>query len=148
MKKITKVLFGLLIIALVFGQNKVVAKSYSIDKVDIQNVINTDGTMTVKENRDYNFSGSYTFAYQTISKQGQRSEPYSLDSFELCEGADCYRQLMSNEISQADVEKPEKTFYVTNNGNKYYIKWFYRAESEVKHRGRFEVGIPTNKDFF
>ncbi len=61
------------------------AKDYSIDRVNIKNVVSVDGSINVEEERIYNFEGSYSFAYQYINKKGERDEPYGLENFEVCD---------------------------------------------------------------
>lgn len=66
------------------------AKSYSIDNVDINAQLHTDGSMDVIEKRNYMFDGDYTFAYQYIykvpnqTKSPGRTTEYMLDNFKLC----------------------------------------------------------------
>ena len=69
---------------LIFPFTKTVeAKSFSIDKVDVTAVVNSDGSMEVKEERSYNFSGSYSFAYQSIEALPDQ-ENYSRKEKSLC----------------------------------------------------------------
>lgn len=67
-KRILPILF--LFILCFFGPAHALAKSYLIDKVDINANLNSDESMNVEENRKYNFDGNYTFAFQYIMKQG------------------------------------------------------------------------------
>ena len=117
-----------IIILLLLGLSpKVVwAKSYSIDEVAITNTVNRDGSMNVEEARRYNFSGSYSYAYEYINKKGQRNEPYLIDSFEVCETDFCYKQTEGN---TGEVE----TFYVADEGSRYYVKWYYSATDQIKN---------------
>ena len=39
--------------------------------------------------------------------------------------------MQPEEISNADVHRPSRTFYVTENPSGYYLKWFYRADTET-----------------
>lgn len=119
------------LVSLALPQSSVFAKSYTIDPVTIDATLNTNGSMDVKEKRQYNFSGSYTFAYLYIntvpdqSKAPGRTDQYNFSQFSLCDEEICFRQLKPFEISDADVSKPEGTFYVRRTGNQYYVKWFY-----------------------
>ena len=101
------------------------AKDYSIDEVKIINTVNRDGSMAVEERRVYNFDGSYSFAYQYINEKGERDEPYVLENFEICDENKCYRQ-------KEDENNVAGTFFVRNEADRYYLKWFYKANSEKK----------------
>jgi hypothetical protein len=47
-------------------------KSYSIPSVNIEAEIDWDGSMKVKEERQYSFNGDYSFAYLEILKTQSR----------------------------------------------------------------------------
>ena len=127
----------LTLLGLSFWQPKTVeAKDYSISSVEIQAKIDTDGSMTVKESRNYKFEGSFTFAYQYINKNGERKTPYVLSNFSLCEQNSCYRQ-----IEVDDVTKTPGTFYIKDEGSRYYLKWFYRVTNETK---KFTLGYKVD----
>lgn len=117
----------LFILALLFGVREAQAKSYSIGPVSIRAQVNRDGSMLIEERRTFNFSGDFTFAYQYINKKGERKEPYGLKEIKVCESSGCYEQ-----IAPDDVAKVPMTFYVRDEGDRYYIKWFYKANSESK----------------
>ena len=116
------------------------AKSYTIDPIQIDATVNRDGSMDVTETRSYNFDGSYTFAYQSIHKTGGdssdtgRSDPYLLRDIRICEEGStptCYRQLPLTEAAQADDARPAGTYYVREDADQYYVKWFYAARDET-----------------
>lgn len=126
--------FGFLfIIASFFRPFETYAKSYSIDKVDIKAVLNTDGSMNVEENRIYNFDGDYTFAYEYFKKNGERNTAYILNNFEVCDDVTCYKQLDSNDKETYDEKRPTSSFYVDDQSDRYYVKWFYRTNSQIKN---------------
>jgi uncharacterized membrane protein len=133
LRKIKPVVTFIAFILFWFLPSFVEAKSYSINKVDIYSTVYEDGSMKVKERRNYNFEGDYTFAYLYINKSGDRKEAYKFDNFEICEETDgCFKELNPKNKSEYDVERPKNSFYVEDQGNRYYIKWFYRASDENK----------------
>jgi hypothetical protein len=124
----------LLIFALIiFCSGDVLAanKSYSISSVNIGATVNNDGSMMVEENRQYDFNGSYTFAYQYINKKGVRRDDYQISNFKLCDEVTCYKKLAA--VDDADITKPNKSFYVVEETDRYYIKWFYSAIDSSKN---------------
>ena len=119
------------------------AKDYSIDRVNIKNVVSVDGSINVEEERIYNFEGSYSFAYQYINKKGERDEPYGLENFEVCDENKCFEQ--KNE----DINIPE-TFLVRDERERYYLKWFYKARDEKKTfkiRYKIKNAVDLGEDF-
>ena len=114
------------------------SKSYSIPTVHIDATLNRDGSMRVSEKRTYDFSGSFSFAYQYIKRLSDqathsgRTEPYTLKNFSVCEGVICYTQLQQDRAESGDPMLPTTRFYVTEDADQYYIKWFYRAYNETK----------------
>jgi hypothetical protein len=63
----------------------ILAKEYSLDKVNIKAFVNKDSSMSITEERSFNFQGDYRFVYQTIDKTSKRGEQYDLSNFTLCE---------------------------------------------------------------
>ena len=112
---------------LFLGVNRVEAKSYTVGPVNIEAVINRDGSMEVSEERTFNFSGDYTFAYQYINKKGERDELYILKSLTVYDEGGEY-----STTTATDTSKTPSTFYVVDEGNRYYVKWYYRASNEKK----------------
>ena len=75
MKKLLIIpLLFLAITAIFLGQNKVQAKSYTVEDMDIQATINSDGSVKIEQKITYNFSGSYNGIYINI--------PYQLEDIE------------------------------------------------------------------
>ena len=87
----------------------VLAKSYTITPVVIDYTVSPSGSMSVSEDRTYNFSGDYTFAYQTI----ENKSPYKIRDIKL--------------------NLPDDTYSVRDDGDSYYIKWFFNASNESLH---------------
>src|SRR4030043_66148 len=103
--KISKILLFSLIIGFYgfcFPHTALADKSYSINNVNLNLQVKTDGSMDVEETRTYSFNGSYTFAYQYINKNPDqttnpgRTEPYKLTNFQICEETSCYKQLTTD----------------------------------------------------
>ena len=67
MKKNIKqlVIFLTILIAIIFIQNKVEAKSYYIKNMDIQANVNMDGSVDIEQTLTYNFNGEYNGIYIT-----------------------------------------------------------------------------------
>ncbi len=75
MKKVlTIILLFIAITAIFLGQNKVQAKSYEIEDMDIQATVNKDGSVKIEQKITYNFNGSYNGIYINI--------PYQLEDIE------------------------------------------------------------------
>jgi len=120
------------------------AKSFSISSVNISIWLNNDGSALIKEERKYDFYGDFTYAYQYILKQGGkeketgRKEPYNLTNFNVCEKTIyssqefCYRQLSDREINEVENSRPPSTFYLKEEKDRYYLKWFYRSNNYSK----------------
>lgn len=119
-----KLVWGLLLLGLC-GVNEVGAKSYQIDEVKIRAEVNRNGSMDVEETRTYSFDGSFSFAYQTIERQGERKEKYNLSNLEICDEAGCYGRIWND-------ENLPRRFYLVEKEDEYYIKWFYRASNTTK----------------
>ena len=113
------------------------AKSYSIDKVDINATIMSSGAMSVEEARTYDFDGDFTFAYQNIKKQPDatkdagRAVPYKLSNFRMCDETSCYKLTDDGAESQTPSERVN-SFYVKDEADQYYVKWFYDASNVKK----------------
>ncbi len=128
-----------------FTTQSVAAKSYQIDRVEITAQIRADGSMAAEETRTYSFDDNFTFAYikknivPDQSKSPDRTEPYQLSNFEVCDQNTCYQQLADEQIAAADVDRPPQTFYVQNQGNQYYIKWFYRSSQTEEFTLRYII---------
>lgn len=78
MKRKVSIIKAIIIIAIFLGifacTNKVQAKSYTIENMDIQATIQKDGTVEVSQTLTYNFNGSYNGIFIDI--------PYNLDDEE------------------------------------------------------------------
>ena len=141
------VLLGWLILT---GSRKAEAKSYRISEVEIKATAQEDGAVNISEQRIYDFSGDYTFAYQEILKRTNgRNIDYKLSNFSICDEENCYQELNEGQIATAETERPRGTYYVKDQGDSYYIKWFYRASNQQKKftlNYRIDNGITKQAD--
>ena len=64
MKKLMLII--IVAIGIIFIQNKVEAKSYHIEDMDIQASINQDGSVAVEQTLTYKFNGQYNGIYITV----------------------------------------------------------------------------------
>ena len=101
------------------------AKDYSIKTADFKLQLQEDGSAEVTETRTYQFNGSYSWADEWINliPKCTNCSNYRISNFELWEGTQKY--IESNNSSEGN-------FYSTNDGKKFYIKWYYRANYESK----------------
>ena len=101
------------------------AKDYSIRSADFKLQLNQDGSANVTETRAYYFDGSYSWADEWINliPKCTNCSNYRITNFELWEGKQKY--IESNNSSAGN-------FSLTNDGEKFYIKWYYRADFESK----------------
>jgi len=148
MTKLFKVsLLVFIFLSIIFLPPKAFAKSYSIDTVQIDARVSEDGSMNVKERRSYNFSGDYSYAYEYVykfpdqEKSPGRTAPYLLSNFKVCETGgvknSCYQELAETQIDLDNPKNnPTDSFFVVDQGTRYYIQWNYSAQSEMKY---FEI---------
>ncbi|MBD3279611.1 MAG: DUF2207 domain-containing protein, partial [Candidatus Pacebacteria bacterium] len=140
-------LLVLLLIAAAFNlscwPSLVLAKSYSINQVQITAQLQADGSMQVVEEREYQFDGQYAYAYQDInlvpdqSANPGRTLAYELTDVQVCEAEFCYQQLPASQVDQEQPRaNPVQSFYIQQNGDQLHIQWFYRAVDEKR---RFQL---------
>jgi uncharacterized membrane protein len=95
------------------------AKSYSVERLEILATVQGDGSMQVDERLTYRFRGSFRFAYRDIETgQGE-----AVDSITVAEGSTPYRQSRDEEPG---------TFKIDENGGRMRITWYYRARDEAR----------------
>ena len=139
MKQLARFFVGFLVVLGMLGMTTqpAIAKSYDIDAVDIKATILPTGAMSVEETRRYDFDGSFSFAYQTIKKQPDstsgtgRTAPYTLSNFRLCDETTCYQQTTEAAENEAPSDRVN-SFYVRDEADQYYIKWFYESNGGSK----------------
>jgi len=122
------------IIGLLLIPSSVVAKEYTIDSVRIDVWLNQDGSALIEEEREFNFEGQFSYAYQYFNKYPDqkakpgRTEPYLMTNFQVCEleKNQCYLPLPSDYVKEADQVRPAGYYYLLDQKDRYYLKWFYR----------------------
>ena len=74
-------------LALVVLPSRALARSYSIDRVDIDATIATDGSLSVGETREFDFDGSYNGVYWKIptGEYDERQIETTIDSVGIIE---------------------------------------------------------------
>jgi uncharacterized membrane protein len=106
-----------LLISLSFTQ--VSAKSYEIPEVQIEVVINADGTVDITESLTYDYDGSFSWAQYKVPKQGFSS----ISDIQVSEG--------DNHFTNENSESPG-TFSVAQSDEAIRVKWYYSAEDEKR----------------
>ncbi len=104
-----KIYYFLFIFSLLFLFSFVSAKSYTLDKANIDMVINSDSSISVSEAITYTFYGNYTYAYRDFPKGNWDLENISVFDGDL--------KLNSEIITYSDYTQ---------------VKWFYNASNETK----------------
>ena len=99
--------------------NGFAAKFYQITGVNIQAVIDTDGSMTVTESRTYRFRGTYQYAYRNLPTAGI----VRFADFQVSESGSAYRQSDSGEPG---------TFRIIEQSGTVEVRWFFRAANESR----------------
>jgi len=107
------------ILPLLLALSAVSARSYRIDSLGISSTISRDGTVSIRETRTYNFSGSYSFAYLRLEKKLFK-EVYDIRVFEG-----------DKEYNHANSEE-EHTFQIDDRKKSIRVKWFYQATDTKK----------------
>ena len=98
---------------------KCIAKSYTIESVAITAQLNTDGSMDIREERTYYFSGAFSYANYTlpVDRTG------GVQDIRVSEISKVYRLDESGEAA---------TYRVYQDNQKLEITWYYNARDEVK----------------
>ncbi len=130
----------------------VFAKSYSIDKVDIQGEIAKDGSMNLEQRMEYNFEGSYSNAYIEVVKAGENRPNYNFSNFEVCEDK-CFYQAKGVEIPEVESSRPEHVFYASDMGDRWKISWYFRSNNQkkifnIKYKINNAVSLGSDVDEF
>ena len=127
---------------LIFGCYIIAAdKSYKIVSTDIQSFIKQDGSIDFIENREFDFTGSYTYVYQDIPKKGF-DQIYDI-------------QVSANNIPFINSDSKEAGTFIIQERNSYYrIYLYHKSQDETKLftvkyslRQPFTVG-PNDSQFY
>ena len=116
-------------------------KSYKIVSTDIQSFIKQDGSIDFIENREFDFTGSYTYVYQDIPKKGF-DQIYDI-------------QVSANNIPFINLDSKEAGTFIIQERNSYYRIYLYHKSQDEKKlftvkyslRQPFTVG-PNDSQFY
>ena len=116
-------------------------KSYKIVSTDIQSFIKQDGSIDFIENREFDFTGSYTYVYQDIPKKGF-DQIYDI-------------QVSANNIPFINSDSKEAGTFIIQERNSYYRIYLYHKSQDEKKlftvkyslRQPFTVG-PNDSQFY
>jgi uncharacterized membrane protein len=105
--------------ALLFAAAPAAAKSYAVDRIENDVVVDSDGTLRITEQITFRYKGRYKFAYRNIPlKPGER-----LSDVRVSEGGTEYVQSRSKRAGNFRVEPRE---------GEQRITWYYRARNESR----------------
>ena len=79
---------ALVLLVLVLAPSQALAKSYEMTQVDIDATVNTDGSLTVVEDRTFDFSGTYHYCYWDLSKSASEFSDLSIQVAEAVAGGE------------------------------------------------------------
>ena len=125
---LVRVLVGMfvLIVALaVLPVHPALAKSYSIDKVDIDATVNADGSLAVRETRCFSFDGSFNGVYWKIPVGTYEGREVTLNVSE----AGVLKGGALQPFAQVDTEEPG-TYQLTEGDGYVRVKLFSPHENE------------------
>jgi uncharacterized membrane protein len=120
-RKILIICFVITGMILIFP-HEAAARSYSFLQLDIEAIIQEDGSMDVTEHRTVDFNGTYSGLYQWINKQpGQQ-----ITDIVVMEQGQAYEFNSGNEFG------PAGTYLVKDNEDSAYIDWSFDATDEQR----------------
>ncbi|MDY0341454.1 MAG: DUF2207 domain-containing protein, partial [Coriobacteriia bacterium] len=111
--------------ALLVGAPAAFAKSYEMTHVWIDAQVEPDGSMTVTEERTFDFSGEYTFAYWELDKGGS-------DGVEVLSVTGPEGEYARSEYNDIDPNRTPQTFTVVDHGSYYDVRPYFRA-ADTEH---------------
>jgi uncharacterized membrane protein len=138
-KALTIIFFAFLFL---LSPSLILAKDYSIPKVDIEVNLQKDGSALVKESRTYKFDGSFSWADEWINLKPKCSgcKNYKISDFSLEDKKGLYVKNSSG---------MPQSFYLEEQEDKFYVKWFYSAVNESKTftlKYKIQNAITNHKD--
>jgi uncharacterized membrane protein len=95
------------------------AKSYSIDRIDIQAKIMSNGDLHISEARTYTFNGQFSWATYLLPLKGIGDIRY----FSL---SDQFSEYQLSSVGKSG------TYYVQKDPQQFFCKWFYHCENETR----------------
>ena len=106
-------------------------KSYRIVSTDIQSFINQDGSIDFIENREFDFTGSFSYVYQDIPKKGF-DQIYDI-------------QVSANNVPYINSDTKEAGTFIVKEKNTYYRIFLYHKSQDEKKL--FTVKYSLKKPF-
>lgn len=109
----------LAIMALMVGAQTIFPKSFTIDRIEIEATIKTDGSLFIREARTYTFRGQFSWADYRLPLKGVGAvRDFSLqdESITYLPGSD----------SQPG------SYYIKSYPDEFYVRWFYHAQNETR----------------
>ena len=107
---------------LVLGTSAAFAKSYEMTRVWIDAQVAPDGSMTVTEERTFDFDGDYTFAYWELDKGGSAG-------IEVLGVSGPEGEYARSEYNDIDPNRTPQTFTVVDYGYYVDVRPYFRAEN-------------------
>jgi len=95
------------------------SKTYKITNVVIHAQLQSNGSMTVRETRTFQFKGSFHFAYRTFPQKGR----VKFKNITVTEQNLSYSQSMS---------KKPGTYQIIQKKNQTEIRWFFNAKNQTR----------------
>src|SRR3989344_5299933 len=115
--------FLLFLIILILISPYILAKSYTLEKANIDIVVNPDASLSVKELITFNFNGPFTFAYRDIEYNNnfflKQKIKLHIENIKVYE----YK---NNDLIELKYELSK------HKENSMRVKWFYTANNEKK----------------
>lgn len=108
-----------IILLFLFLPIQLFAKSYSIDRIDIQAKITPNGDLHISEARTYTFNGRFSWATYLLPLKGIGDIRY----FSLSDEFSAYQK--------SSVGK-SGTYYIQKDSEQFFCKWFYQCENETR----------------
>lgn len=121
MKRLNFVFILLLIFTNLLNINNIYAKNYYFKRVYTEIYINKDGSFDVSIERTYHFSGSFSWGTYYIDKKGFSE----IQDFSLRDEYKEYEKLNYD-------SKIEGTYLFEDQGDRYFIKFYYTAQDQDK----------------
>jgi uncharacterized membrane protein len=118
-RRIAAVLAVGIVLCLLGGVSTIRAKSYEVQNMAVQALVQPDGRVLVEEATTYDFDGSFKFAYRDIPL----GQGVAVDDIRVEEGGRPY--------TRSDSEEPG-TFKVARNSAGIRVTWYYRAKNEAR----------------
>jgi len=113
------------------------AKSYRFARIDVDITVLPDGTMQFREQRTFDFDGSFSFAWIDIARGGAPEDPaqdprslrYTVRNASVSEGDTVFTEVPPSSETRSN------TFWFAEGAEGWRIQWHYRALDERRTFG-------------